>query len=84
MSKNIARIKLNKLLTYHGQIPQIQHNMNIRKRKTRISLRRNKFCSVYRSIQPGNFYSNVARFETLCPQEIREVQDLKIIFTRIP
>ena len=26
-SKNIARIKLNKLLAYHGQIPEIQHNI---------------------------------------------------------
>ena len=26
-TSNIARIKLNKLLTYHGQIPEIQHNI---------------------------------------------------------
>ena len=28
-SKNVARIKLNRLVTYHGQIPEIQHNINV-------------------------------------------------------
>ena len=33
-------------------------------------------CSVYRSIQPGNFYSNVARFETSNPENSRSKNNI--------
>ena len=44
----------------------------------------NETIVVYSSTEPGDLYSNVARFEHVYAQETRDFQDLKIIFTRDP